>query len=366
MNAKYYKMCVFLRRCSVMKRRITLPFQLLSSGFLQSESYFPELPRKGKVARFRELFQHIMEYGSIEWHYFSYGLDIKGLRDKVDYLDDNWFMWKSYMMNSVLAEQDKTCILRDKQLFSDCLSAWGFPSPEVLGHIDGSNESSSLLRQILETPGDYFIKPTDGQCGQHVVKLKVSEPEIQVNGAPVEKEAAISELLSIFKGSRFLIQRKVEQHPDLNRIYPHAINTIRLVTVFDRKQGDICPFSAVLRVGANGNVVDNWAAGGLAVGIDIETGELKEYGFYKHGKGTKTMKHPDTGFPFKGFVLPFFKEAVSQAIELHRQLLPMFVIGWDIAITPSGIIFIEGNDNLEISINQEANGGLRRAFLKLC
>ncbi len=366
MNAKYYKMCVFLRRCSVMKRRITLPFQLLSSGFLQSESYFPELPRKGKVARFRELFQHIMEYGSIEWHYFSYGLDIKGLRDTVDYLDDNWFMWKSFIMNCVLADQDKTCILRDKGLFSDCLSAWGFPSPDVVGTMDGNESDRTILNQILETPGDYFIKPTDGQCGQHIIKLAVSDSGIQVNNTSTTKDDALASILSRLKGHNSLVQKKVEQHPDLNRIYPHSINTIRLVTILDRKRNEIIPFSAVLRVGANGNIVDNWAAGGLAIGVDIETGQLNEYGFYKHGKGTKTLRHPETDFLFKGFTIPYFQEAVSQAVKLHRHLLPLYVIGWDIAVTPTGILFIEGNDNLEISINQETNGGLKKAFLKLC
>ena len=37
-------------------------------------------------------------------------------------------------------------------------------------------------------------------------------------------------------------------------------------------------------------------------------------------------------------------------------------IGWDIAITDSGPCFVEGNDNWEISLNQAADRGLRKAW----
>ena len=74
--------------------------------------------------------------------------------------------------------------------------------------------------------------------------------------------------------------------------------------------------SALLRVGANGNVVDNWAAGGLAIGIDLEKGILNEYGLFKHGNGTKSPKHPDTGTVFKGFKIPYLKESLETMV-LH-------------------------------------------------
>ena len=92
MNSKYYPLIKLARQAALMKRRFTLPFKLVSSGFAKSESYYPELPQKSRFRIFMELLGHVFKYGSIEWHYFSYGFDIKGLRDKSDYLDDNWFL----------------------------------------------------------------------------------------------------------------------------------------------------------------------------------------------------------------------------------------------------------------------------------
>lgn len=365
MNSKYYKAIVLLRKLSLMKKRIVLPFKLISSGFVKSESYFPEFPGKSRARIFMELLAHILKYGSIEWHYFSYGFDIKGLRNKNDYLDDGWFLWKSSMLNTVLPGRDKTCILRDKQLFSELLSVWGFDSPRIIGHLDGSASDASFLTRMFSTDGDYFLKPLDGQCGQGIVNVSVTKDGCEINGIPSEKEDICNRIRTLVNNSCYLIQERIHQHSAINRIYDKSINTIRLITVYDQRRKTIVPLSAVLRVGVNGNVVDNWAAGGLAIGIDMETGRLRELGFYKHGKGTKTKCHPNTGVTFQGLEIPFWDDVINKAKSLHQHLLPMSIIGWDIAITPDRPVFIEGNDNMEVSINQEADKGLKKEMFSL-
>ena len=56
---------------------------------------------------------------------------------------------------------------------------------------------------------------------------------------------------------------------------------------------------------------------------------------------------------------------VSLAEKLHEKLSSIRVIGWDIAITSDGPVFIEGNDNPEISGLQTVNGGLKQTILGL-
>ena len=365
MNAKYYPLIKLCRQASEMKRRFTLPFKLLLSGFIRSESYFPEMPQKSRLRIGLELLGHIMRYGSIEWHYFSYGFDIKGLRDKNDYLDDSWFLWKSSMLNTVLPERDNSCILRDKRLFSDFLSIWGFDAPKVIGELSGSDPDHDVLEYLLSNNGDYFLKPLDGECGRGAFEVCLSDSEYMVNNVRTAREEVVEVVLEHIRDSVYLVQERVRQHAVLNEFYDKSINTIRLVTVYDKKKDVVVPLSAVLRIGADGNVVDNWAAGGLAVGIDLEKGTLKEYGFYKQGNGTKTLTHPDSGKAFKGVTIPYWDAIKEKAFDLHRHLLPLLIIGWDIAITPAGPLFIEGNDNMEISINQEVDRGLRKEFLSL-
>ena len=76
--------------------------------------------------------------------------------------------------------------------------------------------------------------------------------------------------------------------------------------------------------------------------------------------GTSTQEHPDTQIKFKGFEIPFYKEAEALAIKLHHYLYRCHSIGWDIAITEKGPVFIEGNGWWEISMPQAVHGGLRK------
>lgn len=118
-----------------------------------------------------------------------------------------------------------------------------------------------------------------------------------------------------------------------------------------------------MRVGANGNTVDNWASGGLAVAID-ENGILRGEGQYEFPIDDKMSEssHPDTHVPFDGFQIPFYKEAIENAQHLHRFFYGIPCIGWDIAFTEDGPIFIEGNDNFEISLNQAVHGPLKKEW----
>lgn len=77
----------------------------------------------------------------------------------------------------------------------------------------------------------------------------------------------------------YIFQERVVQSKKTDILNPSAINTYRIVTV--NKEGKIYLLTALLRAGAeNTGNVDNWAAGGLAIGIN-ENRYLKEYGFYK-------------------------------------------------------------------------------------
>ena len=106
---------------------------------------------------------------------------------------------------------------------------------------------------------------------------------------------------------------------------------------------NVIAFRAGVRMGREGSHVDNWAKGGVFVGIDMDTGKLLKTGFIKPPYGTTVTQHPDNGLVFEGFEIPFFNEAVKMAKALHSKLYRIHSVGWDIAITPDGPVFIEGN-----------------------
>ena len=350
MNAKYYPLIKLGRWASLMKRRFTQPVKLFTSGFLRSESYYPELPQKSRFQMALDQLGHIWKYGNIERYYFPYGLDIKGFRDKNDYLDDSWFLWKCAMLNTVLTDHDFTCILRDKELFATLLTEWGFDTPHTVACVRTPEEAATVTDILFERDGCFFCKPLDGQCGGGVFKVDTS-----IESHPESVRDKLSRGV-------YLVQTCVVQHPEMDRIYDKSVNTLRILTIMDKDSGKAVSVAGEVRFGAHGSVVDNLAAGGVAVGIDLETGQLSEYGICKKGGARRMQCHPDSQVLFSEVRIPFVKEAVCMAEKLHSKLSSIRIIGWDIAITLEGPVFIEGNDNAEVSGLQSVNGGLKQVI----
>lgn len=196
------------------------------------------------------------------------------------------------------------------------------------------NELGKCLNLVFEecNINSLFIKPLAdmGGTGCYLILQKNINEQLKIYGHKIIKE-------------NFIHQEVVCQHPEINKIYPFSVNTIRFNTYIDKSE-NINILGSYIRFGINGSVVDNASSGGFYVSIS-ESGEMQEIGnqMMKYG-GNIFTNHPDTGFVFAGFKIPFYNEAVELVKEATRSL-PDRIIGWDIAITETGPMIIEGNDN---------------------
>lgn len=341
----------------------------------KSLTYFPEFSskQKGRALIRHEQRKWILKYSRPNKFYFLYGFDVKGLRNHKEYVDAFYeFSVARDRLNQ--ASNSPFIVLRDKSLFGIVAEAYGVNTPKNLGIIQNgkyysfSDKTTHLLTQLsvliqkLEAANcrRLCIKKIDGECANGVFLVEIINGVIYYKDKPIDSDSFFE------RGSRYLVQEAIcNQHPAISSMHPKAINTIRLCTVYDKQSDDIVVLSCVLRVGRGENTVDNWAAGGLSIGIDTERGTLREYGFYKPGFGTKATEHPDSHIIFKDYKIPYMREALEQAKEFHRRLYGIHSIGWDIAITENGPCFIEGNDNWEVSLMQISNHGLKKEFDRL-
>ena len=145
----------------------------------------------------------------------------------------------------------------------------------------------------------------------------------------------------------------IENHVDIKKINPSSLNTLRLVTC-RRKDGTLELWDpGMMRIGrANANV-DNFAKGGIGVGIDL-SGRLKKYG-YSHDRElnyVKTQSHPDSKVPFEGYPVPFYAESVELALKAHALFPRLLTVGWDVAVTQDGPMLVEGNHDWDIEMLQ--------------
>lgn len=336
-----------------------------------SDSYYPEFKerRKSRPEIFCMQLMHIIKYGAPNSYFFAYGLDIKQFHQARNYVDESVFMKRRNLLNRVGQPDSSVALLRNKFLFGLISNELGIPHPKEIGLIEQdeiylfeTRQTVSLKHYLTTTHGDAFMKKLNGECGSGVYHLEFGPgKQLSING----KESRYDVLREITQNGKFVIQQRVQQIGALADLYPKALNTIRIMTVFDRKNRQIEILPPVMRIGAHGNRVDNWAAGGLIVGIDTATGCLAKYGFYKPKiKVAKCTHHPDTNIPFEGYQIPYFNEAIALCKKYHSYFTEIHSIGWDIAITENGPCFIEGNDNWDTVLPQVCVHGFRAEFDK--
>ncbi len=312
-----------------------------------SRSYWPEAPRKSKPRVLGELLWWLVRHGELNHFYYVFGLDRKDVR-RDDLMSYRAFRARRNRLNMRIGRlpYNYVCVLRDKFLFAQLLTSIGAPTPKSFALFDRTSakwldrKETTALAQVAESTQRYdgFCKRIDGTQGQGAFALRIEQGRIFIDGA----EASVEDFCKRIDG-RFLFQERIEQHPEMSRLHPSSVNTLRIITYLHKGKPTVLCASA--RIGALGRSIDNWSAGGMTTGVDLASGELHREAFFRPGYGGRTTQHPDTNVAFAGFRVPHFQEAVQVVMNLHEYLPHIHSVGWDVAITPQGPTVIEGNDD---------------------
>ena len=323
---------------------------------INEPSFYPHLQRKSLLNRIGENILWGIKYHEINDWYNFWGIDLEGVNcDK--FLSENLMEQTLMHINGEKGQNKKrynyVMFLDDKFLFYTIMKGLRLPTPEVVAFHTGSelkyiNDFSQS--QLFHGGETYFAKAICGSQGKQVQKITNNEE--------------LGKFTEKWRGNKFIVQKTVRQHKELSAINPLAVNTIRMVTVYDGK--NIKVLSAALRCGSKASgFVDNFSNGGGAVLIG-ENGRLEKYGLRFKGVPTCTECHPDTGFRFAGYQVPYYDEAVALAKKAHAFLYASCAIGWDIAITETGPVIIEGNYHWGLSIMQSKDYQIKNKWQELC
>jgi hypothetical protein len=213
------------------------------------------------------------------------------------------------------------------------------------------------IDNIINYELDCYCKMHTKWGGQDVYKVEIHNKGININN----KLSNCIELKKIVSGAVFVLQKTLKQHPEMNRINSSCVNTIRTITIHDGR--DANNFINYLRIGVGNSIVDNISHGGLGCGIH-DDGTLFETANDKDGSNAWITHHPDSKVEFSSFKIPFYKEALELVVNMHQCFHCFFIIGWDVAITESGPVIIEGNPVSELLYEQSLHGGLRMKYLQ--
>lgn len=335
----------------------------------EGSTYFPEEERKSKWSMWRDNLAWFGKHGETNFFYYVYGLDRKNSSNESELLSWKEFKNTRNKRNQQLAgkKYNYVCLLQDKFVFGQFLASLGFPTPNNIAIFDKkeitwlNNMKTEPLDTLITNPSinvNGFCKKLSGILGEGAFTLRIIEGKFYTN----DSEIKFDQLKGKIDG-QYLFQERITQHPKMSELHPASVNTIRLVTF--NNSGKVDVFSTVLRIGAKGKSVDNWASGGIIVSIDKQTGKLVKEGMFKIGYGGRVTTHPDTGVLLENFQIPFFQECIQMACKLHSYFYGVHSVGWDIAITANGPLFIEGNDDWDGAIPMALEKNFKSRFLQM-
>lgn len=156
-----------------------------------------------------------------------------------------------------------------------------------------------------------------------------------------------------------IFQEHIKQHESLSALSRASVNTLRVLTTLT-ESGDVEFPAVILKMGRNSSLVDNVGSGGIAAHLNLESGMLGQ-GFVWPGI-QEYDTHPDTGVPIRGFIVPFWREALALAALAHRNLTSARSLGWDLAITEAGPVLVEMNSFVAIPVYQRQGRSVRKGL----
>ena len=194
----------------------------------------------------------------------------------------------------------------------------------IHGHFYHQGEEISIKQAVdivMENAGELIIKPTVETC----------------NGEGVEqiRDFDRNSLEELFRhySINFIVQEKVKQHPDLQRVNPTSLNSMRLYT-YRRMDGSyefLYPH-AHMRFGGKGAIKDNVSQGGGTCLIH-EDGLVDDRVYRFKSMQVGSLKQ-ETGV--EGLVVPEYKRVIDTLLKMHRRLPYFDFVGWDVTVLPDG------------------------------
>ncbi len=184
--------------------------------------------------------------------------------------------------------------------------------------------------KMLAIKGKFICKPTKEAQGRgiHVYHTE-NLTDIELNNIFLE----IKELY----GTNYILEEWINQHDELSKIYPKAVNCLRIITVRSNKMH-------ILTGGITFALNDEIANGccpSIIAPVNMKTGIIDKPAATFGSKLYE--KHPTTGAQIYGIKVPFWDDIIEMLDKITSRCSGCGYVGWDIAITPTGPIIIEGN-----------------------
>lgn len=185
------------------------------------------------------------------------------------------------------------------------------------------------FRVFLEKHPRFIYKPAQDYGGRGI---KIYDRK------NYESDEDLFEII-IFNGA-CVLEELIVQGKEIADIHPDSVNTVRIVT-YRGEKGDTHTQWCFLRMGSGGSHTDNMSGGGISARIDFDTGVVCDCG--RDYLGHQYIYHPDSKVQLVGLNIPQWDEVKKLVCRLADALPQVRFVGWDLAYSEKGWLFVEGN-----------------------
>jgi hypothetical protein len=246
--------------------------------------------------------------------------------------------------------------VQDKNRFAEICATHGFPHVQTLAVFEGGRQVYPATPFVPDVPQIWTkaLRLKGGAGGAKWIRYGTAYSNRDGRRAPA------ASLGDEFRKQDCLVQRYVENHPDIAQVTNGALASLRIVTgLNERAEAEFVTSSIFLPRGACETTV-----AGISCSIASETGRIRHAAF---PIGVPITNHPDTGAPIIGIDLPFWRESVELVRRAHATAFPHFAfLGWDVALTKDGPLLLETNSGWGALFHQMLDGPLgHTAFSRL-
>ncbi|WP_252698662.1 sugar-transfer associated ATP-grasp domain-containing protein [Natronosalvus vescus] len=191
------------------------------------------------------------------------------------------------------------------------------------------------FQQLIDEHDQLIVKPRLGGGGDDIQRITSKEGTLLLNGEEIQTEMLFARIRD---KTDSIVCEFIEQDNYSSQIFPHSLNTIRILTMVDPDTGEAFIPIAVHRFGTADSVpTDNWSKGGIASQVDIDSGELSPAaGIAEDGTISWYASHPDTGEQIEGAEIPGWTTLAEQIVRVAEQYPNLPYAGWDVAIDANG------------------------------
>ncbi len=238
-------------------------------------------------------------------------------------------------------------VYEDKNMFPLIIGKDKVPVT-VLCRMNGGRISDADFKPVtdgieahLDNETPLILKPSvGGESGQGIHMFVYSTKEkayiSQRDGSRLTKDFLMD------YNENFVLQKAVTQHPEMAKFNPTSVNTLRIGVYRSWKDEDPHVLASIMRVGKAGSFVDNAHAGGMFVGVDVESGKVGEKLYDQYGVSASVWNGID--YTGNDFVIPKWREIRDFVCEAARKIIHHRLYAFDICLDAKGTpVLIEYN-----------------------